>query len=61
VCARKELRAWLTDPFSALVMGDVTLTLERVVDHEGRVAITLPDVRAWTLAPIELVHLKEQL
>jgi hypothetical protein len=58
---RKELRLWLADPFSAFVVDEVTFTLDRAVDNLGRVAITLPDVRAWTLSPVDLINLKDRV
>jgi hypothetical protein len=58
---RAELRMWLAEPFAALVMDEVMLTLDRAVDHLGRIAITLPDVRAWTLSAVELSNLQDRV
>jgi len=58
---RTELRIWLAEPFSALTVDEVSLTLDLAVDRLGRVAITLPDVRAWTLSPVELDNLRDQI
>lgn len=58
---RERLRAWLAEPIHPLVRDEVTLTLDRAVDNRGRVAITLPDVRAWTLSPVELMNLQERV
>ena len=58
---RDYLRGWLANPFEPLGIDDVTLTFDRSVDRDGRVAITLPDVRAWTLSPVELANLRDRL
>jgi hypothetical protein len=51
---RAALRAWLAEPWHPLTVGQVTFTLDRMVDIRGRVALSLPDVMVWTLAPIVL-------
>jgi hypothetical protein len=54
---RDRLRAWLAAPDRPLVADEVALSLDRAVDHHGRVAINLLDVMAWTLSPAELLDL----
>lgn len=48
------LRAWmdaLNDTAPPPACGDVYFHLDRTVDQDGRVAITMPDVNAWTFSP----------
>jgi hypothetical protein len=58
---RGHLRAWMADPVDPIGMGDVTFTLDRYVDLEGRVAITMPDVMAWTLSHHTATQLRNRL
>jgi hypothetical protein len=58
VLDRARLSAWLAEPESPLELNMVALTLDRTVDRRGRVAITLPDVEAWTLSPASLAGLQ---
>lgn len=58
---RESLRTWLAAPASPLVVDDVAFSLDRMVDRSGRVAVSLPDVLAWTLAPEALAGLQERL
>jgi hypothetical protein len=51
VLGRDVLRAWLAEPEARLVVDEVTLSLDRYVDVRGRVALTLPDVRAVESSP----------
>jgi hypothetical protein len=51
VFRRETLRGWLAEPWRPLVVGEVVFSLDRMVDCRGRVALSLPDVMAWTLAP----------
>jgi hypothetical protein len=55
---RDGLRFWLEDPGKPLIVGEVTFSLDRVVDQDGRVAISLPDVAVWTLCPSTLLRLQ---
>jgi hypothetical protein len=55
---RDLLRDWLGGPSRPLVCDEVTLTLDRAVDVRGRVAVTLPGVRAWTFSEAELASLR---
>jgi hypothetical protein len=61
VLEREALRAWLAEPLASLTVEQLTLTLDLMVDVRGRVALTLPDVNAWTLAPVELAALIERV
>ena len=36
----------------------VRVGVDRMVDRNGRIAVSLPDVLAWTLAPTQLAVLK---
>jgi hypothetical protein len=58
---REVLRSWLAAPGAALVCDEVVLTLDRMVDVRGRVALSLPGVREWTLSEVELVNLRDRL
>jgi hypothetical protein len=58
---RAELRWWLADPVSELVVDEVTFTPIRRRDHFDAIAITLPEVQAWALSPVELVNLRERV
>jgi hypothetical protein len=58
---RDSLRTWLAAPDAPLTAGDVEFSLDRMVDRSGRVAVTLPDVLAWTLAPEALAGLCQRL
>jgi hypothetical protein len=56
---RNELRTWLGTPEKPLIADEVTFSLDRMVDRSGRVAVSLPDVVAWTLAPEALATLRQ--
>jgi hypothetical protein len=51
VLDRETLREWLAGPDDPLSVDELTLSLDRLVDRDGRIAITLPDVTEWTLSP----------
>ena len=55
---REILSGWLAEPKGSLEVNLVALTFDRTVDRHGRVAITLPDVDAWTLSPTTLAGLR---
>lgn len=55
---RDSFSAWLAQPGAPLEVNMVALTFDRTVDRQGRVAITLPDVDAWTLSPTALAGLR---
>jgi hypothetical protein len=55
---RDGLRFWLEDPGNPLIVDEVTFSLDRAVDQDGRVAISLPDVAVWTLCPSTLLRLQ---
>jgi hypothetical protein len=61
VLDRDVLREWLARPGRPLVADEVALSHDRMVDRLGRVAISLPDVRAWTLSPLELANLRDRV
>ena len=46
---RCHLRSWFSNPTSSIGMGEVRFALDRFVDIDGRIAISMPDVDAWTL------------
>jgi hypothetical protein len=59
---RDTLQDWLArQPRAPLSVAEVTLCVDRMVDDQDRVAISLPDVRAWTLSPVDLVSLRDRL
>lgn len=58
---RGHLRAWLADPTNPMGMGEVTFTLDRYVDLDGRIAITMPDVKEWTLSHKTATQLRNRL
>jgi hypothetical protein len=58
---RWKLGRWLARPSTPLVADRASLSLDRMVDRNGRVALSLPDVLAWTLAPAQLADLKNLL
>ena len=58
---RDHLRAWLDDPSHPIGRGEVTFTLDRYVDLDGRIAITMPDVAEWTLSHQTTTQLRNRL
>ena len=58
---REALRNWLAEPESPLVVDGVAFSLDRMVDRSGRVAVSLPDVLVWTLAPEALAELRQRV
>jgi hypothetical protein len=58
---RGHLRAWLCDPSDPIGMGEVTFTLDRYVDLDGRIAISMPDVSEWTLTNTTATQLRNKL
>jgi len=61
---RGHLRTWmdaLNDTTPPPACGDVHFHLDRQVDQDGRVAITMPDVNAWTFSPRAHNDLRGQL
>lgn len=58
---RPMLRNWLADPQLPLSVADVAFTVDRMVDRSGRVALSLPDVMVWTLAPDALAGLCQRV
>jgi hypothetical protein len=58
---RPTLRRWLAAPQGPLSDGEVVLSLDRLIDVEGRVAISLPDVQLWPFSPGELDILRRRI
>lgn len=58
VLDRFLLRSWLAAPDRPIVVDEVAFSLDRMVDSDGRVALSLPDVLVWTLAPVVLQELQ---
>jgi hypothetical protein len=61
VLNRDTLGAWLAQPGKPLVVDEVAFSLDRMVDQHGRVALSLPDVLVWTLAPVVLAELQRRI
>jgi hypothetical protein len=61
VYVRDMLRDWFENPIRPYQVDDVTFSLDRMVDRNGRIAITLPDVTAWALSPVDSGRLRELL
>jgi hypothetical protein len=61
VLSRRVLRSWLAEPQMPLVVDEVAFSLDRMVDFQGRVALSLPDVLVWTLAPEALAGLRRRV
>jgi hypothetical protein len=55
---RAQLRGWLGAPQGLIRVAEVTFSLDHQVDTDGRVAISLPDVDAWTFSPECLLGLR---
>jgi hypothetical protein len=58
---REALRSWLGHPGEPLIVDEVALSVDRTVDRDGRVAISLPDVVAWTLCPSTFLTLRSKV
>jgi hypothetical protein len=58
---RDFLRNWLAEPGRPLVVDEVAFSLDRMVDQQGRVALSLPDVMVWTLSPVVLAELQKRI
>lgn len=51
-----QVRQWLASPTGTLHAGDLALDVDGSLDRERpRVAVSLPDVKAWSLSPAEHV------
>ena len=61
VFPRDFLRDWMAPPGHPLVASEVGLSVDRMVDAQGRVALSLPDVSLWTLSPQALEVLRTRL
>jgi hypothetical protein len=58
VLNRHVLRCWLAEPQTPLVVDEVAFSLDRMVQAGGRVALSLPDLLVWSLAPEALAGLR---
>jgi hypothetical protein len=59
---RDRLRAWLNAmPSEPYEVDDVVLSVERSLDPDGDVAISLMDVRQWVLAPLTVAVLRKRV
>lgn len=56
IFGRERLRCWLAHPRRWIAEGQVVLNVDPRSDGE-RIAISLPDVIAWTLSPKETAAL----
>ncbi len=61
VLNRWVLRGWLADPHMPLVVDEVAFSLDTMVDSQGRVALSLPDLLVWTLTPDTLDALRRRI
>jgi hypothetical protein len=61
VLDRVTLRQWLARPGPPLAGEGVVFSLDRMVDEQGWVAISLPDVLVWALSPTELHTLRRRV
>lgn len=61
VMDRDGLRQWLREPEGDLFADEIRLTWDRMIDHRGRVAISVPGVRCWPLSPDEMALLRERV
>jgi hypothetical protein len=61
VFERATLRDWLAAPERPLAAGEAIFTLDRMIDVDGRVAISLPDVQVWPLSPRDLETLRRRI
>lgn len=49
-----QVQQWLASPTGTLSAGDVAINFDASLDRDHpRVAVTLPDVTAWSLSPGE--------
>jgi hypothetical protein len=58
---RELLRFWLAQPDAPLEVDEVVFSLDRAVDQDGRVAISLLDVVCWTFSPVTLKSLRKRV
>lgn len=59
---REALRAWLNEQApEVLTVDDVTMSVDRSVDRDGRVAVTVSDVDRWTLSPSDQARLLDRV
>jgi hypothetical protein len=58
---RERLHQWLHEPDDDMQIDEARLSVDWLVDTSGRIALTLPDVDGWTLAPAELDELYRRI
>jgi hypothetical protein len=58
---RAALRQWLIDPGPPLAVDEVIFSVDRMIDVDGRVAISFPDVLVWPLSPRDLEILRRRI
>jgi hypothetical protein len=62
VFSRAVLADWLCAPSRLpLVVDEVAFSIDRLADRGGQVAINLPGVPAWTIAPRALCARRERV
>ncbi len=54
---REQLQGWLHAPAMPLVGGELIF----IVDQKDRIALILPDVKPWTLAPTFLALIRDRV
>jgi hypothetical protein len=52
---------WFLKPDGQHAKDDVTFTLDRLVDRDGSVAMTMPDITAWTLGDDVVARIRHLL
>jgi len=58
---RDHLRGWIDRPETDIRIGEVVFSLDHSLDRRGQVAISMPDITAWTLSPESLADLRRRI
>jgi hypothetical protein len=58
---RAALRDWLADPDRPLAEGKAVFSLDHLIDVDGRIALSLPDVVVWPFSPKDLDLLRNRV
>jgi hypothetical protein len=59
---RAALRSWFSDRKPRWICdGAVIFSIDRMVDMDGRIAISLPDVQAWALSPAAMEEIRHRV
>jgi hypothetical protein len=58
---RVTLRQWLIQPDQPMAVDEVIFSLDRMIDVDGRIAISFPDVLVWPLSPHDLEILRRRI